>query len=495
MRVINIKKVLSFRYFAAAIILFSGAGYASYTAYADTGSTVSGTLTFGSTPMANVSIQYVSTNGSGGSATTNSSGFYSISNVPNGSYKADLSGGNESTVPNLFANSSNYGLTVNGANVTQNIAFNEAQVVVTVTNSSGSPASGATVTADTFNGDSPFSDAAGDFTFPANVNAAQTFETANSSGVATVPVISGEAYNFCATVSGTKQCDSNVTVSSNTSLAISYPPSYAVSGTLTFGSTPIASATVEYISTSGGTVSTTTSSSGVYSISNVPDGSYKVILSGGNESTVPNFSQATSSNYGLTVNGANVTQNFAFNAAQVAVTVTDSNGNPVSGTSLTADTYNGDSSFTDAAGDFTFPANVNTAETFKTTNSSGMATIPVITGESYNFCATVSGTKECDSAVTVNANTSLNIGNPPTYSVSGTVTFGSNPLANTVIEYESSNDTEGSATTNASGYYTISNVPDGSYKVILAGGDEATEPSFNQATSSNYGLTQLTVRM
>jgi hypothetical protein len=106
--------------------------------------TVSGTVTNGSTPVANASVTLTITTGSGVStktATTNSSGVYSVSNIPPSSivvFASDpvsgLHGGN------------NGQLTLAGQTVTLNVSLSPSGTVSgVITNANGTPAAGATL--------------------------------------------------------------------------------------------------------------------------------------------------------------------------------------------------------------------------------------------------------------------------------------------------------------------------------------------------------------
>jgi len=379
----------------------------TYTTYADSGYTVSGVAEVGGVVLPDATISYSGTNGSA-HTTTDSEGNYTFTNVPNGSYSLFIDSNSSATAPHVDATSDNAGLVVNGANVTQNLYFNGATIAVTVKDSEGALASGAKVSADVASSGT-FTDSSGDFTFPLSEYAVVGNATTNSSGVAEVPAVAGIEYQICATLSGSsgQQCQTE-TVSSNTSTEIDFPDSYTVSGLVEVNGIAESGATITYSGANGGGT-TTTASNGSYTIPNVPNGNYSVFIDSTGNSVVPHI-DVTSSNAGLTVNGANVTQNLYFNGATVSVTVQNSDGSLASGASVTANDVANSSTFTDSSGDFTFHANNYSVIGSGSTSGSGTVNVPVVSGIEYDVCATYTGgTQLCAAPATITGNTNITI--------------------------------------------------------------------------------------
>jgi acid phosphatase len=244
---------------------------------------------------------------SGGSTTTNSSGNYTLSNVPAGSINvtATLTGFTSQTA-SVNVNS--------GATSTQNFALSPASttpgtITGRVTNAStGAALSGATVS---YSGGSVTTDSGGNYTL-SNVPAGNVAVTASMSGfvsqTATVNVAAGatSTQNFALAPSGGGGSGS-------------------ISGKITNVSNgiPLSGATISF---SGG--STTSDSNGNYSFSNVATGTYSVTA------TRTGYVHLTQS--ATVTSGAATTLNFGLaTGGKVAGTVTSSSGAVVSGASVT----------------------------------------------------------------------------------------------------------------------------------------------------------------
>ncbi|HXY51167.1 MAG TPA: kelch repeat-containing protein [Terriglobales bacterium] len=280
-------------------------------------------------------------------------------------------------------------------------------LVVTVQNSSGNPVSGVSVTFL-----APGSGASG--TFAGGVNTATT----NSSGVATSAVftanITAGSYTVSASVAGVSTPASfvltntagkaaSVTATSGTpqsaviSTAFSSPLVVTVDDS---DGNPVSGVSVTFLAPAngasgtfaGGVNTATTNSAGVATsavfTANAMTGSYTVGASVAGVSTSANFALTNTTGKPASVIASSGTpQSAAVNtafASPLVVAVKDSNGNPISGVSVT---------FTPPAGGAsgTFAGGVNTA----TTNSSGVASSAVFTANatagSYSVTASVAG--------------------------------------------------------------------------------------------------------
>ena len=274
-KLVKIPKLVPFVLLISTIL--TGVGVS--VAHADGGSTVSGSLSMGSNPTPSAYVIYNASDGSNGQGETDSNGNYSIQDLPNDSYTAHvIVEGDGTTAPSAFnALSTSPVLTVDGSNVTKDFAFNLAEVAVTVEDGSGNLAPGASVTL-TSPEDSSLNDVAGE-SFVADQQIVSTVTT-NSNGVADLAVIPGITYTVCATLSGgATDCAADLTVNSNTTDSIDFPPTFAVSGSLSMGSNPTPSAYVIYNASDGSNGQGETDSNGNYSIQDLPNDSYTALVS------------------------------------------------------------------------------------------------------------------------------------------------------------------------------------------------------------------------
>jgi hypothetical protein len=245
------------KYLILAVALFSGVGFA-YTAYADGGFTISGTLTFGSTPLTSSNgayVDYKASDGSGGVVDTDANGNYSLSGVPNDNYGVTVfEEGNGKTVPTEINNmkSTNYPLTVGGSDVTQNLSLNAANVIVTVKDASGVVEPGAEVLLGSVAGSTIY-DSSGTFSFSPGNNMISDDVTTGSDGTVTAAVIPGVTYTLCAYIGSTEHCASNITVSSDTSAEVDFPSPIPNAPTNLTIPSPTAAPSLTWDSVSGAT--------------------------------------------------------------------------------------------------------------------------------------------------------------------------------------------------------------------------------------------------
>jgi hypothetical protein len=229
-------------------------------------------------------------------------------------------------------------------------------------------------------------------------------------------VFSGAGYNVCIEGIGPQNSDSDcaytpsVTVNGNTSVTITVPPTYTVSGNFSFDGTPTPSGLNLYIndnndSNNGGLVgnaSATTTSNGNYTVNNLPAGIYDSQLSYQNSSEdssstgVPNTFQLNSESPTINVAG-NTSQNFPFTTVPVNTYVEDANGNPINGASVTVTNAN---VFTVATtdGQTSYKLFPGDEQSNGTTNSAGSTTLNVFPGGQYTTCATYSSENSCQTS-------------------------------------------------------------------------------------------------
>ena len=363
----------------------------------------------------------------GGTATTDASGHYAFGDILPGSYTLTVSAAN-------YAGRSQSVIVSAGTTVTQNftLAPNPGTISGSVTDSSTSqPVSGAAVS---YSGGSATTNAQGQYSLTG--------------------VLEG-TYTVTASASGYSGSSQTITIGPGESAAQNFslaPQPGSITGTVTDSVTrqALSGATVAYAGGSG-----ITNASGQYSLANVAEGSYSVTASAGNYASVGQVVAVGA--------GATVTQNFALapNPGTITGVVSDaSTGLPLSGATVS---YSGGSTSTNASGQYTLSAVTEGSYTV-TTSAAG-----------YGTQAT---TDSVGPGAVVTQNVALS---QAPGSVTGTVTSAATalPVSGASVTYSG-----GSTTTNASGGYTLSNVPSGTYSVtVTATGYQAQ----SQALTVNPG--------
>ena len=363
------------------------------------------------TPLAGATVAY-----SGGSTQTDSTGHYTLNNVPEGSVTltASLSG--------YQSASETVSVTANQTTTAPTMQLATAPVGTIqghVTNSSGTALPGATVA----------------------YGGAST--TTDSSGNYTLSKVPAGTVQVTASLSGYQTATQNVTVTAGQTTTANFTLSQAAAGTVT-GTVKnistgqvIVGATVSY---SGG--SAMTNSSGVYSLSNVPGGTQTITASANGYLSVAST---------VTVNSGTNTLNFQLSTAgQIAGKVTDGTGAAVAGAAVQI-----------VGGGIATNITV-------TTNATGNYISGWVPIGNYTVTVTATGFTTTSAAATVNTGvtTTLNFtmgtggGGGGVGSVTGKVTNVSNgaALSGATVSYSG-----GSTTTNTSGVYTFSSVAAGTY--------------------------------
>ena len=502
--------------------------------YADTPGlyNVSGSVSFG-----NDSLYKLGLFTSGGSSTydthnaeaiTASDGSYTVSNLPNGSYPLEIAGGNmcvsscaETLNLNLavenppVTNPPNDPITVNGADISFNLSIPRVPINVTVKDSNGNPVSGASPDAASQSGQATDSSDSNIVytTFPGiispgyyGVQAYPTSATTDSNGQISFDVVPGFIYNVCASDpsggSGCTTLDTNSSTSATVQEAPPPPTTHNVTGAVNFGSDPLYKLG---LFTSGGSstydthnAEAITASDGSYTVSNLPNGSYPLEIAGGNmcvsscaetlnlNLAVENPPVTNPPNDPITVNGSDVTRDLSIPRAPLNITV-DESGNPVTGANVGAASQSGQA--TDSSDSnivyTTFPSissgyyGVQAYPTSATTDSSGQMSLDIVPGFEYNVCASSPdggfGCAVVDTSFTNTVLIQIAPPPPPTFTLSGSVSFGSDPLKKLGLFTSggsSTYDTHNSqAITDSSGDYTVSNLADGTYPLDIAGGN------------------------
>jgi phosphatidylinositol-3-phosphatase len=264
---------------------------------------VTGQVTNSSTgaALAGATVSY-----SGGSTTTDSSGNYTLSNVPAGtvSVTASLTG---------FTSKTSSVTVTSGATSTLNFSLapsgsSPGTISGRVTNSStGATLSGATVS---YSGGSTTTDSSGNYTL-SNVPAGTVSVTASLAG------FTSQTSSVTVTSGATSTLNFSLTPQGGTPGSISGKVTNISTGGAVSGAT---------VSFSGG--STTTDSSGNYSFSNVAPGTYNITATHSGYFALTKTATVSS--------GASTTLNFAIaTGGKVAGTVTSSSGTAISGAAVT----------------------------------------------------------------------------------------------------------------------------------------------------------------
>ncbi len=360
-------------------------------------------------PLSGVTVAY-----SGGSATTDTTGHYTLNNVPEGSVAltASLTGyQSASETVSVTANQTTTAPTM------QLAAAPVGSIKGQVTNTSGQALAGATVA---YGGASTTSDSSGNYTL-SNVPAGTVQVTASLSGYQTatqnVTVTAGQATT------------ANFTLAQATTATVTGTVKNISTGALIVG------ATVSY---SGG--SATTNSSGVYSLSNVP---------GGTQTFTAAANGYLSSSSTIAVNGGTNTLNFQLSTAgQIAGKITNSSGATVAGATVV------------------MSGGIIATTVTVSSNSTGNYISGWVPIGNYTVTAGASGlaTTSASTMVKTGTTSTVNItmgsGSGGAGSVVGKVTNTSNgaALSGATVSYSG-----GSATTDTNGNYSFSPVPAGTY--------------------------------
>lgn len=384
-------------------------------------------------------ISGASVTGAGLTATTNSSGAYTLTNVPAGTVTLTAS------APSYQPASET--VTVTAGNSTtapaMTLVSNLGNVTGKVTDTSNNPIVGASVS---FGGGSTSTDSTGTYSFT-NIPAG------------TIQLV--------ASATGYQSVTQNVTVTGGTSTTANFtltPTSGSpgtVTGTVTNISTHgvISGATVKW-----NTASTTTNSSGVYTLNNVGGGTQTLTASAAGYLPVSNT---------VNVNGGTSTLNFQLSTAGILnVTVVNSSGTPVGGAPVN------------------LSGGVIPTTLSGTTNSSGIYSSNWIPIGNYTVS---SGSVSESATVLTGKTTSITItqaGGPTTGTISGTVTS----TSGTALSGATVSTGSITTTTQSNGTYALANVNAGTATVTasLAGyqtGTETVTVTAGSTTTANFSLT------
>ena len=360
---------------------------------------------------------------SGGSTTTNASGFYQFTGVASGTY-------NVTAVATGFFAVTESAAVSSGQTTALNFRLSTGgKIAGTVTSSTGAAIAGATM-----------------HIFGGSVTQNITLTTDSSGGYATGFISTGN-YTIIASASGfasqtqTATINPGQTFTVNFSLSSSAGPG-TLSGTVADISTnaPLSGASVSF---SGGT--TTTNSSGFYQFTNVATGTYSV--------TAAHSGYFSSTQSATVSSGTTTTLNFKLaTGGKLAGTVTKSGGGAVAGATVAIS-----------------GGSVATSVTV-TTNSSGAYATNFIPVGTYTVTVSAAGFTTQSKTATVNTGQTTTVNftlssSGGTGTLSGTVVnISSNaPISGATVSFSG-----GSTTTNSSGFYQFTNVAPGTYNVTAA---------------------------
>ncbi|MCL2323288.1 MAG: carboxypeptidase-like regulatory domain-containing protein, partial [Oscillospiraceae bacterium] len=371
-------------------------------------------------PIPNATVTLTDKDGNTLTANTNSLGIYTINNVPTGDYTTKVTANGYDDLTGT--------LTVKDNPTTYNAELNRTMVNVgglVTDKNTGLPIPNATVTLTDKDGN----------TLTANTNSLGIYSINNVPTGDYTTKVTADGY---VDVTGTVSVQSNTTYNAQMERKI-----VSITGIVTDKDTklPIEGATVS-ITANGQTFTATTDQSGAYSINNIPTGNYLTKVS------AEGYTDVT----GNIVVIDNSTYNAELSRKIVTVTgiVTDKNTN----TRITNATV----VLTNSA----YPSLTYTT----TTNSSGQYTINnVVTGD-YTTKVTASGYSEVNETLKVIDNTTYNVQLVKLFTLSGTVTNKNSgtPINGVSITIESNGKTY-TATTDLSGFYSISNVEPGDWNI------------------------------
>jgi hypothetical protein len=373
-----------------------------------------GTITDASTklPIGGAAVSYA-----GGSVTTGANGIYSFGNVTEGSY----------TVSATAAGYASQSLTVSvgpGAAVTQNLALQPNPGVIS-----------GTVTDAVTN----------QIIFGAQVSSGSSATTTNSAGQYTLTGIPEGSAVVQASAAGYATLSQTVSVGPGASVTLNLavqPNPGSITGTVTDGATgqPVSGAGV-----SDGGASTSTAASGLYTLAGVTEGSYTLTV------TAAGYAAQTAT---VSVNpGAATTQNISLspNPGSITGTISDARtAQPILG------------------------ASVSDGATMTSTNAAGQYSFTGLAEGSYTISASAPNYAGQSQAAAVGAGAAVtqNIAlQPNPGSITGNI---SDAVTNQAIANAAVTDGSASTSTDLSGQYTLSGIPEGSSTLSVAVANYAT---------------------
>ena len=425
--------------------------------------TVSGTILNNTTPVSGVTVTATSTGGTF-TATTNASGVYSIANLPSGgnyTVTAALAGQTYTPASTVYTN-----LTAN-----KTLNFSQDVIVVGASKISGTVKNGtAVVSGAKVELILPWTDNTHPYLSKIAITDSQgkySFDNALLAGYTTVSSLklntweNGEVVYLPNNLTNFPVPANPTVYDFNTSVVT--PTYYTVSGTVLNGATPVSGATIS--ATTGTTTLTAVSdASGNYSVANLVSGSnYTVTIAKTGLTFTPASTvyNAISSNKSL-----NFTQTVV-NPVYYTVSGTVLNGaTPVSGATISAVT--GTTTLTatsDASGNYSIANLVSGSDYTVTIAKTGLIFTPASTV--YN---TISSSKTLNFTQVVT---------PVYYTVSGSVKNGTTAVSGVTVSATSGTTTL-TATSDASGNYTVANLVAGSDYTVTAA---KTGLSFSPATT------------
>jgi len=350
-----------------------------------------------------------------------------------------------------------------------NLSFTSGgnSINATVLDSDNVPVESSLVTATT-SGDSQIDTDDGSEAFNVQPGSIIDQETTDSNGNAVLNVFPGDTYTICATaVAGGEYCNQNV--SSDMDTTISFPALYTASGTVTFNNLPAPSNTEIVLTSSDGLYSANTyvNNSGDFTIGGLAIDNYyiQIINNSSNTVSLPQSFNMTSTSPYINIDNSNVSVPIVdFTSSALNISVINLNGEPIVDTSVTAsDTTQGMVPTSD--GTQTFITQPGSTSSQGLTDNSGAVTLSVLQGETYSACATNNDISQTFCTPDVNSGSSGIINYSSDYSVSGSLSLGSQPSGISLELYQvgaAYPQGQGGVTDNT-GSYSIDDVTNGSY--------------------------------
>jgi protocatechuate 3,4-dioxygenase beta subunit len=425
---------------------------------------IGGTVTDSQTPaqpVVGATVAYTGTKGSG-STVTDSSGNYTLSSVPPGTYTVTASATGYTT------ESGSVTVTV-GVTAPKSftlIATSGISGAVTDTETPAQPISGATI---------HYAGTGG--------NTASGTTTTNSIGGYTFNGVSPGTYTVTASATGfTPPPAQNVTVTAGTSATANFTMTATggMTGTASDSQAPaqpVSGATLQYTGTGSttGSGTATTNSSGGYAFNGVPPGTYSVTASR------TGFTTPAARPVTVTAGAVAAAINFTLTATSgISGTVSDSQSpaQPIAGAQVTYTGTGGTtgSGMTSTATDGTYTLNAVPAGTYSVSVSDTGFTTPAAQSVTINPDLVTSGVNFTMAAAS---------------GVSGTVSDSqtpAQPVDNATVTYTGVSPTTGSGSTSTAidGTYALAGVPSGTYSVTAAanGYTSSTDASVLVASGS-----------
>jgi hypothetical protein len=307
-----------------------------------------------------------------------------------------------------------------------------------------------------------------------------------------VTVLRGLTYAICGldTFNSTNVCTQFTPTADTSTVTITLPAHYTISGTLTDRSgNPAVNALVCAVSTTGQGAHSTTDSTGNFVI-NVAPGTYKLqVCSFGGNGLGNTYLQTDNSNaFIIDATSGNAAQNLQLDTVALNVIVKKADGNPVSSDSTyVASSNSGGTTLYPGRSAILFQG--STSSNTVPTDANGMTTATVLRGLNYTVCGLdpFNSSNVCTQFTPTDDTSIVTVSLPAHYTISGTINDRSgNPIVNASVCTVSTSRQGASSMSDSTGNFVI-NVAPGTYKLQVCSysGGNGLGSTYIQTDNSN----------